>query len=149
MPGAIEEPDMEGMSPMMSVLKEMVNFKILSQPLFLLIAISNVFGMLGFYVPFVYLPNMAVLQGISVESANFLLSVIGISNTFGNFFINFEYFVPPLSTLNLFNRKLGVCAGPFTFLVLLSVFVDKGLISILTTYFQNLMFSQIVTQENE
>ena len=145
MPGAIEEPDMEGMSPMMSVLKEMVNFKILSQPLFLLIAISNVFGMLGFYVPFVYLLNMAVLQGISVESANFLLSVIGISNTFGKFFIKFRIFGAPLSTLNLFNRKLGVCAGPFTFLVLLSVFVDKGLISILTTYFQNLMFSQIVT----
>ena len=143
MPGAIEEPDMEGMSPMMSVLKEMVNFKILSQPLFLLIAISNVFGMLGFYVPFVYLPNMAVLQGLSVESANFLLSVIGISNTFGNFFINFEYFVPPLSTLNLFNRKLGVCAGPFTSLVLLSIFVDKSLTSILTTYFLNLTFSQI------
>jgi hypothetical protein len=48
-----------------------------------LIAISNVFGMLGFYVPFVYLPNMAVLQGIPVESANFLLSIIGISNTIG------------------------------------------------------------------
>ena len=38
---------------------------------------SNIFGMLGFYVPFVYLPNMAALRGISVEDANFLLSVIG------------------------------------------------------------------------
>jgi predicted MFS family arabinose efflux permease len=68
---------------MINVLKEMVNYEILSQPLFLLIAISNVFGMLGFYVPFVYLPNMAVLQGIPVENANFLLSIIGISNTIG------------------------------------------------------------------
>jgi predicted MFS family arabinose efflux permease len=42
-----------------------------------------VFGMLGFYVPFVYLPNMAAMQGIPVESANFLLSIIGISNTIG------------------------------------------------------------------
>jgi len=71
------------MTPMINALKEMVNYEILSQPLFLLIAISNVFGMLGFYVPFVYLPNMAVMQGIPVESANFLLSVIGISNTIG------------------------------------------------------------------
>ena len=85
--GTMEEQDMEEMSPMLNVLKEMVNFKILSQPLFLLIAISNVFGMLGFYVPFVYLPNMAVLQGIPVESANFLLSVIGISNTIGNLLV--------------------------------------------------------------
>ena len=71
------------MSPMISVLKEMVNYHILSQPLFLLIAISNIFGMLGFYVPFVYLPNMAAGRGIPIESANFLLSVIGISNTIG------------------------------------------------------------------
>jgi hypothetical protein len=79
----------EDMSPLMNVLKEMINYKILSQPLFLLIAISNVFGMLGFYVPFVYLPNMAALQGIPVESANFLLSIIGISNTFGKPFVSF------------------------------------------------------------
>ena len=71
------------MSPMISVLKEMVNYHILSQPLFLLIAISNIFGMLGFYVPFVYLPNMAAARHIPIESANFLLSVIGISNTIG------------------------------------------------------------------
>lgn len=71
---------------MINVLKEMVNYEILSQPLFLLIAISNVFGMAGFYVPFVYLPNMAQLQGIPVESANFLLSIIGISNTIGKIF---------------------------------------------------------------
>ena len=45
--------------------------------------ISNIFGMLGFYTPFVYLPNLAVLNGVAVEDANFLVSVIGISNTLG------------------------------------------------------------------
>ena len=32
---------------------------LLKDPIFLLIGISNVFGMMGFYTPFVYLPNMA------------------------------------------------------------------------------------------
>lgn len=64
-------------------LQEMLNFALLKNKLFLLICLSNVLGMLGFYTPFVYLPNMAVLRGIPVEDANFLISIIGISNTVG------------------------------------------------------------------
>lgn len=71
----------EGTQPIMNALKEMVNLRLLANPIFLLVGTSNIFGMLGFYVPFVYLPNMAQLRGISVEDANFLLSVIGIVNT--------------------------------------------------------------------
>merc|ERR1711970_1392600 len=67
-----------------SVLKEMMNFSLLKDPLFLLIGISNVFGMMGFYTPFVYLPDMAEQYvGITKDSASFLISVIGISNTLG------------------------------------------------------------------
>ena len=80
----------------------MVNLKVLFNPLFFLIGISNAVGMIGFYTPFVYLPSMAAqfvsenkkLQfkkiskpnfqdGISVEDAAFLVSIIGISNTLG------------------------------------------------------------------
>ena len=43
----------------MEVIKEMMNFSLLTNPLFLLIGISNAFGMIGFYTPFVYLPSMA------------------------------------------------------------------------------------------
>jgi len=68
----------------MEVLKEMMNFSLLSNPLFLLIGISNAFGMIGFYTPFVYLPSMAAtFDDISVEDAAFLVSIIGISNTVG------------------------------------------------------------------
>jgi predicted MFS family arabinose efflux permease len=38
--------------------------------------------MLGFYTPYVYLPALAVSAGgVAVEDANFLISIIGISNT--------------------------------------------------------------------
>ena len=68
----------EGAQPIWNTLKEMVNFTLLSNPIFLLVGASNIFGMLGFYVPFVYLPNMAASkEGISVEDANFLISIIG------------------------------------------------------------------------
>jgi len=69
---------------MLDVLKEMMNFKLLADPLFLLIGISNVFGMIGFYTPFVYLPNMASqFDNISPDEAAVLISVIGVSNTVG------------------------------------------------------------------
>ena len=86
---------------MLAVLKEMLNFKLLFNPLFFLIGVSNAVGMIGFYTPFVYLPSMAAQyvclnspfetlplpivfqESIGVEDAAFLVSVIGISNTLG------------------------------------------------------------------
>ena len=47
-------------SGILVALKEMMNFTLLKNPMFALIGISNFFGMMGFYTPFVYLPNMAV-----------------------------------------------------------------------------------------
>jgi len=75
--------DSEDSKPIWDTLKEMINFTLLSNPIFMLVGLSNIFGMIGFYVPFVYLPNMAVLKGIALEDANFLISIIGISNTIG------------------------------------------------------------------
>lgn len=43
-----------------SALAEMMDFSLLKNPIFLFIAVSNVFGMLGFYVPFVYIIDAAV-----------------------------------------------------------------------------------------
>uniref|UniRef100_A0A0K2UYI8 Major facilitator superfamily (MFS) profile domain-containing protein n=1 Tax=Lepeophtheirus salmonis TaxID=72036 RepID=A0A0K2UYI8_LEPSM len=81
--------------PMINVIKEMINYHLLSNPRFLFICMSNVFAMLGFYVPFVFLPDMAVSRGVERESANILISIIGISNTFGRvlagWFSDFEF----------------------------------------------------------
>jgi len=41
------------------------------------------FGMLGFYVPFVFLIDLAISRGATPSEATFLLSIIGIANTFG------------------------------------------------------------------
>lgn len=40
----------------------MMDMSLLRDPVFLLIGISNVFGMAGLYVPFVYLVDAAVLD---------------------------------------------------------------------------------------
>jgi hypothetical protein len=45
-----------------SALEQMMDLSLLKNPVFLFIAISNVFGMLGFYIPFVFLIDAATNQ---------------------------------------------------------------------------------------
>ena len=47
---------------------------------------SNFIIMLGFYIPFIFLANVAVGAGITIEKANLLVAIIGVANTFGNLF---------------------------------------------------------------
>ncbi|XP_023245300.1 uncharacterized protein LOC106637588 isoform X2 [Copidosoma floridanum] len=61
----------------------MMDTSLLKDPVFLLICISNVFGMAGLYIPFFYLVDAAVQKGVERSSASWLVSVIGITNTIG------------------------------------------------------------------
>ena len=54
-----------------------VLFSILKNPYFILVAISQAIASLGFFIPFIYLPDMAVLKGFPLVDSNFLLSIIG------------------------------------------------------------------------
>ncbi|XP_050297027.1 monocarboxylate transporter 3 isoform X2 [Anthonomus grandis grandis] len=66
-----------------SALSQMMDMSLLKDPVFMFIAISNLFGMAGLYVPFVYLADCAKQDGIETTQASFLISIIGITNTFG------------------------------------------------------------------
>lgn len=69
-----------------NILSEMIDISLLKEPAMLLLCISNLCGMLGFYVPFMFLIDMAVAKGYTKSSGSLLLSVIGITNTIGSFF---------------------------------------------------------------
>ncbi|KAL8616129.1 hypothetical protein ACOMHN_066616 [Nucella lapillus] len=64
-------------------LLQMLDFSILRNKAYVLILVGNVFAMLGFYVPFVFMPEKALSHGISEAQAAYLLSIIGITNTVG------------------------------------------------------------------
>ncbi|KAK6110907.1 Major Facilitator Superfamily protein [Brugia pahangi] len=66
-----------------NVFSEMIDISLLKEPAMFLLCISNLCGMLGFYVPFMFLIDMAVAKGHTKASGSLLLSVIGITNTFG------------------------------------------------------------------
>ncbi|XP_054166334.1 monocarboxylate transporter 7-like isoform X2 [Oppia nitens] len=75
---------------MKSILKEMLDFSLVKESMaFTLLSVSNIFGMMGFYVPYVYITQFAVShvydgdELVKADSAALLISVIGISNTVG------------------------------------------------------------------
>lgn len=63
--------------PVVDVLSEMLDISLLTNTGFMLICLGNILAMIGFYVPYVYLVDRAVLAGIDKTQASFLLSVIG------------------------------------------------------------------------
>ena len=66
-PETVEEEEVkETCSEFTDLLSSMLNPKVLKDPKFLLIGVSNFFGFLGFYVPFVYLPSMAESRRVNI-----------------------------------------------------------------------------------
>lgn len=101
-----------------SALNTMMDFGLLKDPAFMCIGISNVFGMAGLYVPFVYLVDAAVQDGIDSNSASLLISIIGIVNTVGRILCGYVADFPQVDSLLLNNICLliatfAVGATPF------------------------------------
>lgn len=63
--------------------KESSHLTIWKNSFFLLVAFGNLFGHLGMFVPYTYLPDAAVVKNISTSDANYLLSAMGVTNTIG------------------------------------------------------------------
>lgn len=62
---------------------EMIDFELLKNPIMLLLCISNLTGMMGFYIPFMFLKDLAEAQGVDSTSSSYLVPIIGITNTVG------------------------------------------------------------------
>lgn len=91
-----------------SALASMMDVSLLKDPVFMLIGISNFFGMMGLYVPFFYLVQAATENNVDSTSASYLLSVIGITNTVGRVVCGFVADLPWVDSLLLNNLCLVV-----------------------------------------
>ncbi|XP_064618464.1 monocarboxylate transporter 12-B-like [Liolophura sinensis] len=65
------------------VLKDMLDFSLISSPTLLIYLISCLLVMIGFFVPFAYIPALAIELGIDSTRAALLVSILGITNTIG------------------------------------------------------------------
>ncbi|XP_076335264.1 uncharacterized protein LOC143238692 isoform X2 [Tachypleus tridentatus] len=107
-----------------SAIRELLNFSLLKNPVFFLLCIANVLGMMGFYIPFVFISDSSVVKGVSREKSAFLLSIIGIMNTLGRFFFGWLADRTKISSL-LVNNICLILAG-------ISVFIMPFCVSYIT-----------------
>ena len=92
-----------------STFREMMDFSLLKEPLFLMFAISNFLTSIGFCVPYIFLPDRAMMLNIDEDKAAFLISVIGIANTVGRVVFGFLSDRPWVNRLMLYNTALMLC----------------------------------------
>ncbi|XP_025412667.1 monocarboxylate transporter 12-B-like isoform X2 [Sipha flava] len=67
----------------MHTLTTMLDFSILSSPSFLVLTCSGFLTLLGFFVPFMYISEKAISEGMDKNVAVWLVSTTGITNTLG------------------------------------------------------------------
>ncbi|CAD5217559.1 unnamed protein product [Bursaphelenchus okinawaensis] len=88
---------------------EMIDVNLLMEPVMMLMCVSNVIGMLGFYVPLVFIIDLAVTRSATIAEGTALLSVIGVTNTFGRVFFGWMADRRWLSALTISNLSLIFC----------------------------------------
>ncbi|XP_015439640.1 PREDICTED: uncharacterized protein LOC107194513 [Dufourea novaeangliae] len=81
------------------ILTTMLDLSLLKSPSFLILAISGGLTMMGFYTPFMYVPDRAKVAGIDPSTAMFLVSVIGIGNTIGRIVCGMASSLPGVDAL--------------------------------------------------
>ena len=89
--------------------KEMVDFSLFKDPVFILFTVSNFCTSLGFNVPYIYMVDMAADLDIDAERGSFLLSIIGIANTVGRIVLGYISDKPWINRLWLYNSALTIC----------------------------------------
>ncbi|XP_052218944.1 monocarboxylate transporter 12-like isoform X2 [Dreissena polymorpha] len=94
-------------------IRELFDYEMFKSVKFLLFLVSLFFYGLGYYVPYVYLPDMAMRMGISEFRSSWLLSAVGITNTVGRVVFGYISDRKSVNRLLLYNVSLIIC-GLFT-----------------------------------
>jgi len=77
------------------------NWKILTNPRFLLYCLGNIPTVMATYAVFTYLPALAISEGLNADKASYLIACIGMVNTIGRVLSGFLADLPQISPLIL------------------------------------------------
>lgn len=82
------------------------DLQLLTSPSFLLLALSGFLTLAGFFIPFMYIVDLAVASGYTKENGSHLLSIIGATNTIGRIFCGWISDKPKVDALFVNNLAL-------------------------------------------
>jgi len=107
---------------MRRTIREMMDFHLLLDIVFILFAVSNLLTSIGFVVPYIFLPNRGLRLGFSPNEASLLISVVGVSNTVGRVVFGYIADLKCVNRLMLYNTVLVLCGICSVFSVLMWTF---------------------------
>lgn len=90
-------------------IREMLDFSLAKDIIFVLFVLSNLLTSIGFNIPYVFLVTKAKEQGIDPDRASMLISIIGGANTIGRIILGYISDKPWISRLNIYNWSLTLC----------------------------------------
>ncbi|CAH0552979.1 unnamed protein product [Brassicogethes aeneus] len=89
-------------------LATMLDYSLLKSPSFILLSVGGFLTMMGFYVPFMYLVDRATFHKMDLDTAVWLVSSIGIANTFGRVMCGVLSSFPSVNALLVTNVALTI-----------------------------------------
>lgn len=90
-------------------LATMLDFSLFRSPTFVILALSGMFTMLGFFVPYLYCKERGMKNGMTQTGAEWLVPTIGLANIIGRVMCGMASSVPKISPLWVNN--LAITAG--------------------------------------
>ncbi|XP_050306726.1 uncharacterized protein LOC126743600 [Anthonomus grandis grandis] len=91
-------------------LRQMLDFSLFKDPVFVLYSASNLLTSIGFNIPYVYLVSKAKLS-MDLEDAQMLISIIGAANTVGRIILGYVSDKPWINRLQVYNWSLTICGA--------------------------------------
>ncbi|KAF1747869.1 hypothetical protein GCK72_024335 [Caenorhabditis remanei] len=88
---------------------EMIDLELLKDPIMLILCLSNLLGMMGFYIPFMFLKDLSESMQLDPSQAKFLVPIIGVTNTVGRVFFGWVADKKYLTALTINNLSLVIC----------------------------------------
>ncbi|CAI2356845.1 unnamed protein product [Caenorhabditis sp. 36 PRJEB53466] len=88
---------------------EMIDLELLKDPVMLILCLSNLLGMMGFYIPFMFLKDLSNSMELDPSQAKYLVPIIGVTNTVGRVFFGWVADKKYLSALTINNLSLVIC----------------------------------------
>jgi len=107
---------------MRQTVREMMDFHLLLDIVFILFSVSNLLTSIGFVVPYIFLPNRGLRLGFDKDEASWLISMVGISNTLGRVVFGYVADKKFVNRLMLYNTVLVICGVCSLFSVIMWTF---------------------------
>jgi len=104
----LEEDEEPQTNCIRTVVDQSCSPRLLTNLPFMLLCFSNLFATQGLYIPYTFLPKLAIERGVSELNASFLISIVGICNTIGRILSGMLTDLPGVSALVVTFIALGI-----------------------------------------